>query len=201
METLRPASPTYDFQVRSMPASMETRALTDAGSTDSRYSASCSSNHSRHGTDTTRALMPSSFSVARASTAICTSEPVARKMTSGVPFGASASTYAPLATCFAEANTSPLARSSPRSNTGMFWRVSAIPAGPLRRSRIVFQAYAVSLASPGRTMSRPGIARRVASCSIGWWVGPSSPRATESCVQTKIDGAFMSAARRTAGRM
>ena len=73
---------------------------------------------------------------------------------------------------------------SPRSNTGMFWRVSAMPAGPLRRSRIVFHAQAISLASPGRTMSRPGMARSAVSCSIGWWVGPSSPSATESWVQT-----------------
>ena len=45
--------------VSARPASTETRAVTAAGSTDSRYAASCSSNHSRHGADTTRALTPS----------------------------------------------------------------------------------------------------------------------------------------------
>jgi hypothetical protein len=28
----------------------------------------------------------------------------------------------------------------------------------------------------------PGMARKEASCSIGWWVGPSSPTPIESCV-------------------
>ena len=46
------------------------------------------------------------------------------------------------------------------------------------------QASAVSLASAGRTTSRPGMARSAARCSIGWWVGPSSPRPTESWVHT-----------------
>ena len=66
----------------------------------------------------------------------------------------------------------------------MFWRVSASPHGPAVRSRIAFQAPAVSLASPGRTIERPGMARSAAMCSIGWWVGPSSPSPIESCVQT-----------------
>ena len=52
------------------------------------------------------------------------------RITSGVPLGASASTYAPLAALSADANTSPDASPSPRANTGMFWRVSARPAGP-----------------------------------------------------------------------
>ena len=32
------------------------------------------------------------------------------------------------------------------------------------------------------------MARSAARCSIGWWVGPSSPRPIESCVQTKVTG-------------
>ena len=36
---------------------------------------------------------------------------------------------------------------------------------------------AVSLASPGRSTTSPGIARSAARCSTGWWVGPSSPSA------------------------
>ena len=62
------------------------------------------------------------------------------KITSGVRRGASARTYAPFATFFADAKVSPSASPSPRSNTGTFCRVSAMPAGPLRRSRIVCQA-------------------------------------------------------------
>ena len=40
----------------------------------------------------------------------------------------------------------------------------------------------------GRTTSRFGHGAQRASCSIGWCVGPSSPRPIESCVKTKIDG-------------
>ena len=42
----------------------------------------------------------------------------------------------------------------------------------------------VSLKPAGRTTLRLGVARNVASCSIGWWVGPSSPRPIESWVKT-----------------
>ncbi len=63
------------------------------------------------------------------------------------------------------------------------------------------QAWAVSLASAGRITSSPGIARSEARCSIGWWVGPSSPTPTESWVQTKTLGIFWIAASRTAPRM
>jgi hypothetical protein len=45
------------------------------------------------------------------------------------------------------------------------------------------------------------MARSADSCSIGWWVGPSSPRPIESCVHTYTTGSFISAASRTAGRM
>jgi hypothetical protein len=44
------------------------------------------------------------------------------------------------------------------------------------------QASTVSLKSAGRTTSMLGVARSVASCSIGWWVGPSSPTPIESWV-------------------
>jgi hypothetical protein len=45
-------------------------------------------------------------------------------------------------------------------------------------------ATAVSSDSPGRITVRFGIARSEASCSTGWWVGPSSPSAMLSCVNT-----------------
>src|SRR5690606_10818043 len=120
MPTERPRSPTMPRQLSTEPASTDTRAVTDFGSTDSRYASSCSANHSSDGADTTRALTPSAARVSRAATASWTSDPVAMRMTSGVPFGASASTYAPLAVADAAANTSPDASPSPRSNTGTF---------------------------------------------------------------------------------
>ncbi len=75
-----------------MPASTATRALTDGSRTLSRYPWSCSSNHSTDGIDTTRVGTPSAWSCSRAPTATWTSEPVAMRMTSGVPPSASKST-------------------------------------------------------------------------------------------------------------
>ena len=49
---------------------------------------------------------------------------------------------------------------------------------------ITFHASTTSLASPGRRVIRPGMARSEARCSIGWCVGPSSPTAMESWVKT-----------------
>ena len=83
----------------------------------------------------------------------------------------------------------------------MFCRVRIRPAGRSLFSRIVAHAAAVSFASPGRTTSNPGMARSAATCSIGWWVGPSSPTPMESWVQTKVTGVRISADRRTAPRM
>ena len=39
-------------------------------------------------------------------------------------------------------------------------------------------------ASAGRITHRSGTARKPARCSIGWWVGPSSPSPIESWVMT-----------------
>ena len=39
---------------------------------------------------------------------------------------------------------------------------------------------AVSTASHGRHSDKPGIRRKLATCSTGEWVGPSSPRPMES---------------------
>ena len=64
-----------------------------------------------------------------------------------------------------------------------------------------FQPATVSFASAGRNTWRFGIARSAIRCSTGWWVGPSSPSPTESCVQTKIAGWLLSDASRTGGRM
>ncbi len=66
---------------------------------------------------------------------------------------------------------------------GTPWRVSATTAGP-SYCIIASQLSRVSLASQGRKTARPGIARSAARCSMGWWVGPSSPRPMESWVKT-----------------
>jgi hypothetical protein len=57
------------------------------------------------------------------------------------------------------------------------------------------------LASAGRITSNPGMARKAASCSIGWWVGPSSPRPIESWVHEYTTLAWLIAASLTAPRM
>jgi hypothetical protein len=44
------------------------------------------------------------------------------------------------------------------------------------------------------------MARNAARCSIGWWVGPSSPSPIESWVITWITRRPISAASRIAGR-
>src|SRR5271165_6032085 len=72
-------------------------------------------------------------------------------------------------------------RAAVTARTGTPWRLSTSATGP-SLSTARGQITASSLASAGRTTSMPGMARRDASCSIGWWVGPSSPRPTESWV-------------------
>ena len=178
MLMMRPASPTMSRHAPLTPASMLTRALMSAGITDSRYSSSCSSNHSRHGMETTRAAMSSAASASAAATAYWTSEPVPIKITSGVP-SASLRTYAPLPTPLVSAYPS-----APRATIGRFCRLRIKPAGRSLFFRICAQQAVVSFASIGRTTSRPGMVRRAERCSIGWWVGPSSPSPIESWVQT-----------------
>ena len=73
--------------------------------------------------------------------------------------GASASTYAPFETFEAAASVSPDASPSPRSNTGRFWRVRAMPTGPSWRSSTVCQAAAPRSRRPAGARSRPGMAR------------------------------------------
>lgn len=46
------------------------------------------------------------------------------------------------------------------------------------------QAAAVSVASAGLMTSKFGITRRDGRCSMGWWVGPSSPTKILSWVNT-----------------
>ena len=62
--------------------------------------------------------------------------------------------------------------------------VSAITDGRSRAASASAQHSATSTASAGRKSCSRGIARRLARCSIGWCVGPSSPSPMESCVIT-----------------
>ena len=80
-----------------------------------------------------------------------------------------------------------------RSKIGTVWRVSTSATGLWVRSTATRQASAASLASAGRITSRCGIARSEASCSIGWWVGPSSPSPIESWVKRWMTGSSISA--------
>ena len=50
--------------------------------------------------------------------------------------------------------------------------------------RAISQASAVSTISAGLIRFKFGVARKIAKCSTGWWVGPSSPNPIESCVKT-----------------
>ena len=51
---------------------------------------------------------------------------------------------------------------------------------------------AVSIVSAGLNTSILGVALNMAKCSIGWWVGPSSPNPILSCVITYITLIFIS---------
>ena len=84
-------------------------------------------------------------------------------------------------------------RTLSRSSVGRAWRVRTRTAGSWRRFMMTRQASATSLASAGRSTIRPGMARRAASCSMGWWVGPSSPTPMESWVKTWMAGISMMA--------
>ena len=59
----------------------------------------------------------------------------------------------------------------------------------------------VSTASAGRKTVRLGMTRSASSCSMGWWVGPSSPVKMVSWVKRKMERAPISAASRIDGRM
>ena len=88
-----------------------------------------------------------------------------------------------------------------RCSTGSFWRVKASAVGPSWREMAAAHDAAVSVASAGRHTSMCGMQRSAQSCSMGWWVGPSSPRKMESCVKTKVLCSRDSAASRMGGRM
>ena len=141
--------------------------------------ASCASNHSTHGIDTTRVAMPSACERSRAPPPRAAPRSrCAIRITSGCPPDG-------LGQHVAAAGDALGRLACRRSRTGTFCRVRTDRSG--RWWRLVQDGapgQAVSLASAGRTTASRGIARSAARCSTGWWVGPSSPRPIESCVQT-----------------
>ena len=143
-------------------------------------------NSSTQGMLTTRIECESAKRSAAAS-AVDTSDPVAIS-TAPPP---SRSTYPPRA--------APPSRPV-RSRTGTPWRVPRMMAGR-RWLSTVSQASTISPASAGRNTAMLGMARMAARCSMGWWVGPSSPRNTDSWVKTQMEGMSIRAESRTAGRM
>src|SRR5215471_5236352 len=101
-----PFGPTYMCQPSVEATSTDTRAVTLEGSTSSRYPGFLSmycSNSAHDGMLTTRDRTPWATSFSWACTHSDTSLPVAIRITSGSPPGASARTYAPRSTPDAEA--------------------------------------------------------------------------------------------------
>src|SRR5699024_3517291 len=116
-----------------------------------------------------------------------TSDPDANNNTSGSPF-ASLMTYAPFST--------PLdAFSSVFGSVGKPWRVKTSTVGFVLDSSAKRHAAWVSLPSAGRMTDKLGIALREGNCSIGSCVGPSSPTAIESWVNTYVTGVCIKADR------
>ena len=87
-----------------------------------------------------------------------------------------------------------------RSRVGSACRVRIRATGSWRNCMIMRQASTTSLASAGRRVIKPGMARRESSCSTGWCVGSSSPTPIESCVKMWSTGISISALRRIAVR-
>ena len=69
-----------------------------------------------------------------------------------------------------------------------FCLVSTRAVGVFSEDAAVSHAADVSIASQGRNTRRLGMARSMASCSMGSWVGPSSPTPMLSWVSTKVSG-------------
>ena len=62
--------------------------------------------------------------------------------------------------------------------------VRAITLGELLLSSAICQHSNVSIKSAGLKTFKFGIDLKLVNYSIGWWVGPSSPKPIESCVNT-----------------
>ncbi len=160
--------------------------------TRARYAASWRANSSQHGSDTTAASIPPLASSARAASAAPSSEPLAISVACRTPEAASATRYPPRATALlpGAARTAAWATAESRITLGP----SAWRSASSRHS-------AASTAQPGRNTSRPGIARRLASCSSGWSIGLEATADSPSSVSSCTTWQPVRAARRSAGRI
>ena len=156
MQTTSPLRPTYLCHPKEELASTPILYSTHLGSTLSLYSADCCSNNAQQGMLTTLASIPAACSCLPASSVICTSDPDAISIISGVVFLLSNSIYAPLRATFPSI-----------SSTGIFCLVRTSATGEHSLVIAVYQAAAVSFASAGLKTLKFGILLRAASCSIG----------------------------------
>ena len=124
---------------------------------------------------------PSRASGSTASIASSTSEPVAIRMILRATISAFQSA--------ARSRRLPIAAicASARSENGRFWRLKIRHDGPCDARPPGSRPPPIRPCRTDAIRRRCGIRRRLATCSIDWWVGPSSPRPIESCVNTKMD--------------
>ena len=153
----RPAEPTQRYQPSLTPASMATRRLTAAGSTDSRYAASCAANTVVDGMDTTRTPWP----WPPAALPPPAPAPLRNRLRSGS--GRSCRHRAAHSHHGGWPRSVPVSAAAPAGPGGS----ARGCVGPLSRSMASCQATAVSTASQGRQTHMFGISRRLAVCSTG----------------------------------
>ena len=158
---------------------MEILFLISFGNTDCLYSSSCWSKRVMHGILTTLTPIPLSSSLFLASKQRLTSDPLPSSINC-IGFCASAIIYPPFSV-FSELP----------ARFGNFCLLKANATGVSLDSIATFHAYAVSVESAGLKTWKFGIVLSIDSCSIGWWVGPSSPTPMLSCVSTYISGVFI----------
>ena len=185
-------APTYLRQKSVTPASTATRG-TPRGSTLRDTPRPGGRTRSVHGIDTTRTAMPSLASASRAPIARRTSEPVAMMTTRVAPGGPVARARSRRARCRRSARR----RAAGRAGS------AARKSGTTGRPALDRRASTRPPFRPCRTGARRPCRESGAgwrACSTDWCVGPSSPRPIESCVKTKIERGFISAAMRSALR-
>ena len=138
------------------------------------YTSSCISNNLKQGIDTTSTNIPWFSNSFWAFIPKSTSDPVATIWATGF-CDASEIIYAPFLTLSTQLNS---------ALTFIFCLVNTNTDGVSLSSKATCHAAFVSCASAGLITFTFGIALSPANCSIGSWVGPSSPTAIESCVNT-----------------
>ena len=153
----RPFGPIYLSQPRVIPASNEIFIAPRLGIIESLYSLDWASNNSQHGILTTLTLL--SFINFDTSKARLTSEPVAKKINSGL--SSSLIIYAPLETPLYTVFSSKL-------KIGIPCLVKSKAQGVLVCCKAILKDAAVSFASAGLKTLKFGMDLRAMACSTGW---------------------------------